>query len=507
MIFRALEKSRERRFPNALALLAALKNLKQDLQSSRQDTVRGVGTPVTYSPGFTDSIAVLPFENVAGEANTEYLSEGIAESIIKSLSRVTTLRVVPRTTAFRYRRPGLDPVEAGRRLGVRAVLTGRLMERAGRLIIGAELIDCTEGLQLWGEKYDRNFGDVFAIEADMAQEIAGKLRLRLSPDEQNRLTRRLTESVEAYKLYLKAMYHASKWTPEGLQKGIELSRQAIEADPVYPVPYVGLGYIYLLLGYFGWVPPREALPRAKSAALKALEIEADYANAHVLLGVVALFFDWDWRQSENYLRTALRLAPNHAPCHWALGHWLLAMERYEDAIAAMKQAAQLDPLSAPMSLGLGYACYFARQYDKSLEAYQATIELEPSFVPAYIALPVLYAQKGRYQEAFATIDRFLGQDQFNDYNQIARARILAMAGRVDEARGLISQLGVRKEYPYIRTFSCAAVYSLLGEHEQALDLLEERYQERLSALTFIAGQPEFDSLHGHPRFTDLLGRI
>lgn len=507
VIFRALEKRRERRFPNALALLAALKNVKQDLQSGRQDTVRGAGTPVTLSPDFTDSIAVLPFENVAGEANAEYLSEGIAESIINTLSRVTTLRVIPRTTAFRYKRPGLDPVEAGRRLGVRTVLTGRLTERAGRLIIGTELIDCTESSQLWGEKYNRNFSDVFAMEADMAQEIASKLRLRLSPDEQQRLTKRSTENVEAYKLYLKAMYHASKWTPEGLQKGIELSRQAIEADPVYPVPHVGLGYIYVLLGYFGWATPREALPRAKSAALKALDIEADYANAHLLLAIVALFFDWDWRQSETHLRTALRLAANQAHCHWALGHWLLAMERYEDAIAAMKQAVDLDPLSAPMSLGLGYAYYFARQYDRSLEAYQSTIELDPSFVPAYLALPVLYARTGRYEEAFATIDQFLSPDQFNDYNQIAHARILAIAGRVDEARGLISQLGVKKGYPYIRTFTCAAVHALLGEHEQALDLLERCYQERLSPLAFLAGQPEFESLHGHPRFTNLLGRI
>lgn len=507
VIFRALEKRRERRFPNALALLAALKNLKQDIQSSRQDTVRGAGTPVTLSPRFTDSIAVLPFENVAGEANAEYLSEGIAESIINTLSRVTTLRVTPRTTAFRYKRLDLDPVEAGRRLGVRTVLTGRLTERAGRLIIGTELIDCTENSQLWGEKYDRNFSDVFAMEADMAQEIANKLRLRLSPDEQERLTKPSTENVEAYKLYLKAMYHASKWTSEGLQKGIELSRQAIEADPVYPAPHVGLGYIYVLLGYFGWATPRGVLPRAKSAALKAIDIEADYANAHVLLAMVTLFFDWDWRQSETHLHTALRLAPNQAHCHWALGHWLLAMERYEDAIAAMKQAVDLDPLSAPMSLGLGYAYYFGRKYDKSLEAYQATIELDPSFVPVYVALPVLYARKGKYQEAFATIDQSLGHDQYIDYKQIARARILAMAGEVDEARNLILQMEARKGHPYIRTFTCAAVHALLGEHEQALDLLEDCYQERLSPLVFIAGQPEFDNLQGHPRFTDLLGRI
>jgi serine/threonine protein kinase/Tfp pilus assembly protein PilF len=507
MISRALEKHRERRYPNALALLAALKNLRQNLQCSRQHLVQGSEAPVAPWPRFADSIVVLPFENLAGDANTEYLSEGIAESIINNLSKLTTLRVVPRTTSFRYGRLGLDPVEAGRKLGVRVVLTGRLIERAERLIIGTELIDCTDGSQLWGEKYNRSLHDVFAMEADMAQEIANKLRIRLGPDEQEHLTQCSTDNVEAYKLYLKAMYHTNKWTPDGLQKGLDLLRQAIETDPVYPVAYVGLGYIYLVLGYFGWLPPREALPRAKSAALKALDIEAGHANAHILLGIVALFFDWDGQQSENHLRTALRLAPDHANCHWALGHWLLAMGRYEDAIAALKQAVQLDPLSAPMSLALGYAYYFARQDDKALEAYRATIELDPSFVPAYVSLPVLYARKGRYQEAFAIIDQFLGQNQFNDFNPIARARIMAIAGQADEAHTLISRLERKKAHPYIRTFTCAAVHAILGECDPALDLLEECYQERLSPLTFLAGQPEFDNLRGHPRFTDLLHRI
>jgi TolB-like protein/Flp pilus assembly protein TadD len=508
VISRALEKNRERRFPNALALLSALKSLKQEIQLGQRDPVRGPEAPVIFSPLFTDSIAVLPFENVAGEADAEYLSEGIAESIINSLSKMTTLRVIPRTTAFRYKRLGLDPIEAGRKLGVRVVLIGRLAERAGRLIIGTELIDCTEGSQLWGEKYDRSFSDVFAMESEMAEEITNKLRLRLSRDEQEHLKKQPTENVEAYKLYLKAIYHASKWTPEGLQKGIELLRAALETEPVYPAAYSGLGYIYVVLGFFGMVPAREAFPRAKSAALKALDIEAGYPDAHLLLGIVALFFDCDWQQSESHLRTALRLAPNHANCHWALGYWFLAMERYKDAITAMKQAVQLDPLSAPMSQGLGNAYYLARQYDQALRMCRATIELDPSFMPAHHALPILYAEKGMYGEAFSALEQSLGQNRFNDgRTPITRALVCAIAGRADEARSLMSQFGQGKAHRYIPTFTCAAVYALLGESEQALDLLEECYQERLSPLTFLAGQPEFEKLHGHPRFADLLQRI
>jgi tetratricopeptide (TPR) repeat protein len=348
------------------------------------------------------------------------------------------------------------------------------------------------------------------MEADMAQEITNKLCLRLSSDEEEHLTRRPTENVEAYKLYLKAMYYTSKWTPEGLQKGIELLRQALETDPAYPAAYSGLGYIYVLLGCFGTTPPRESFPRAKSAALKALEIDAGHANAHLVLGTVALFFDWDWQQSETHLRTAMRLAPNYAGCHWAFGYWFLAMERYQDAITAMKQAVQLDPLSAPMSLGLGHAYAFARQYDQALKVYLATTELDPSFMPAYHALPICYAQKGMYEEAFSTLEQSLGQNRLNDDRTlITRAFVSALAGRADETRNLISLLNREQahRYPYGLTFVYAAVYALLGESEQALDLLEECYQERLSGLAFIAGQPEFENLSGHPRFTDLLHRI
>ena len=492
------------------ALLTALKNLKQNIHSSRQDLVRATQFPEVVPHRYTDSIAVLPFENVTGEANTEYLSEGIAESIINSLSRVTTLRVIPRTTAFRYKRLDLDPVEAGRKLGVRAVLYGRLTERAGRLIIGAELIDCTEGSQLWGEKYDRTFGDIFATESEMAEEIANKLRLRLSLHEQEHLTKQPTENVEAYRLYLKAMYHVSKWSPEGLQKGIEFLRQALEVDPVYPAAYSGLGYLYLLLGCFGIVPPRESFPRAKSAALRALDIDADHFNAHLVLGTAALFFDWDWEQFETYMRTAMRLAPNQANCHWALGYGLLAKGRYQDAIAAMKQAVQLDPLSAPMSLGLGHACYFARQYDQALNVYRATIELDPYFVPVQHALPIVYAKKGLYEEAISALERPLGQSRFdNDRTPITHALLCAMAGQVDEARSRISHLERERTNRYScgLRFVSAAVYATIGQSEQALDLLEECYEERLPALAFVAGQPEFENLYSHPRFTDLVHRI
>ena len=239
--------------------------------------------------------------------------------------------------------------------------------------------------------------------------------------------------MEAYRLYLKGIYHVSKWSPEGLQKGMGFLRQALDVDPVYPAAYSGLGYVYVLLGSCGMLPPRESFPKAKSAALRALEVEANHVNAHIVLGTAALFFDWDWKQFEAHMDTAMRLAPNYQNCHWARGYGLLARGRYQDAIAAMTRAVQLDPLSAPMSMALGHAYSFARQYDQALRMYRATMELDPSFAPAYQALPLAYAKRGLYDEALRTLEQPLGQTRPEDEGTpVTRALICALTGRTEK---------------------------------------------------------------------------
>jgi adenylate cyclase len=505
IVSRALEKNRQLRYPNALAILTDLKNLKQDLQSSRNQ--RGQA-PIPLYPRFTDSILVLPFQNAAGDySNVEYLSEGIAEGIINRLSKLATLRVIARATAFRYKRTGIDPVQAGRDLGVRAVLTGRVYERAGRLVVRAELIDCVEGVQLWGQKYDRSFMDVVAMEAEIVHEVANRVRVELSSDEREHLVQRPAGNAEAYKLFLKAMYHVNRWTPEAIQKGFEFLRQAIETDPADPRSYSGLGYIYVLLGFFGMAAPRDAFPRAKSAALKALDIEENNAGAHLLLGIVAVFFDWDWHEAEKQLRAVLDLAPNYANCHWALGYWLLATGRCEDAIAEMKHAVILDPLSAPISHGLASSYYLARQYDAAVKVTRDTIELDPAFVPAYHLLADLYARQGAFQDACAQLEQSLTRHPFGDRDRIARAMVCALSGRVQEAHQALSDLNQGNAPRHVRALASAGVHALLGENDKALELLEESYQERAASLVFIANLPVFESLHGNPGFEDLLRRI
>lgn len=506
IVYCALAKNRDHRYPNALAMLTALKNLKQEVEASRRETVQDFDGASFPPFRFTDSIAVLPFENVAAEADIEYLTEGIPERIINALSKLTAVRVIPRTTAFRHKGAVDDPVQAGRELSVRVVLAGRLRERAGHLVIQTELIDCASGSQVWGERYDRDSGDLLAMEVEIAQEIANKLRIRLSADERANLARSPTESLEAHKLVFKAIYYANRWTPEGIQKGIAFLRQAIETDPAYFSAYLGLGYVYLLLGFMGIAPPRDCFPKVKSAALKALEIERDDAQAHLLLGFVALCFDWDWSTAETHFLTASRLGQNYANCHWGFGYWRLATGRCQDAVAAMQRAIELDPLSAVFRYGLGNAYLWARQYEEALEAFKIATELDPALVSAHQLLALVYAQKGMHEKAFAQLEESLAHHPAGARDQISRAMIHAKCGQADEARKLLLGLGDGNTPRYAIASGCAAVHAVLGEQDEALNYLEQCYQER-APLVFSAEHPSFESLHGHPRFEDLLRRV
>jgi TolB-like protein/Tfp pilus assembly protein PilF len=485
-------------------VLADLRHVKRHLVNARD--IEGNG-PASSILQFDDSIAVLPFETVGTEAEMEFLSEGIAETIINNLSQLTRLRVIPRASAFRYKGGGLDAVQIGRELGARLVLTGRVMERAGHVVAGAELIDCSVDSQVWGEKYYRSRDDIVAMEIEITQEIANRLRLRLDADDRAHLAKRPTTNAEAYRLYIKAMYHTNKWSAEGLQKGIEFLRQAIETDPAYPNAYSGLSYVYLMLGFLGVAPSREAFPRAKSAALKAMELEEHHPRAHLLLGMVALSFDWDWNEAETQLRTALKLAPNFAGCHWGFGYWLLAMGRLREAAGEMERALQLDPLSAPICMGLANTYYCARDYDMALKTCRRTIELDPSFGAAHQQLAVLYAQMNRYEEAFAELEQFVAKPQSSEREQTVQGMVYGMSGQTARARKLLSEFEQGNSPRALVVLGWAAVHALLGERDQAFDLLDECYQERVGSLVFIAYQPEFESLHDDPRFKDLLGRI
>ncbi len=507
---RALKKDRSLRSQSASSMLTDLRRLKRDLEAGRSERAITPQTDEsTQRPsGLVDSVAVLPFENAGGDPDMEYLSDGIAETIINSLSQLGRLRVVPRTTVFGYKGKKIDPARAGHELRVRLVLTGQVKQRGDNLTISAEVVDTIHESQLWGGRYVCKLEEVLAIQEEIGKEISRKLQLRLTDEERARLSRRPTESREAYHLHLKAMYWAHKWTPEGLRKGIEYSRQAIETDPVYAEAYVGLAYLFSAIGFFGSLPPMEAFPKAKAAAVRALEIDPSLANAHAVLAFVRLAYDWDWPGAEAECRRALELAPHLPGGHYAYSHWCVTQGRCEEATTEARRALDLDPLSLPYNFNLGAIYYYTRRYDAAIEQLQKTSELDPSFVAAHRVLAVLYARKGMSEEAMAEAEKALASSGANLSGKIALGMVSAVTGKQSEARRILEELEQESGPPYFsRAVPCALIHTLLGERDQAFEWLDKACHERSPSLPYLRQTPDFDGLHGDPRFGNLLRRI
>ena len=457
--------------------------------------------------GIVDSIAVLPFENVDRDPEMEYLSEGVAETILNSLSRLQDVRVVPRTTTFQYKRKPLDPIQVGRELKARLVLTGHVGRRGDHLIVGAELIDTERESQLWGQTYDRKMEEVFTIQEEIAAKIPNYLHLRLTEVEKRQVTRRSTESREAYHLYLKAMYFANKYTPDGLRKGLDYCGHAIDADPVYAEAYAALSYLHSLMGTFDVVPALEAFPRARAAALKALEIDEGLANAHAILGFVLLAHDWDWGSAKAEICRAIELGPHMPGGHYAYSHWWLAKGQYKEAMEEARRAIDLDPLSLPSNYNLGAVYYFAREYDAAIEQLRRTIELDQSFVRAQNLLAVVYGKNGMPREAIAEAEKSRALSD-GLYSRIAFGRISAMIGDQAEAREILAEIEQVSKPPYFPwALWCAMIHALLGEQDRVFEWLDKACAAREPGLVFLTQAPDFESLHHDPRFRELVRRI
>ncbi len=414
IVAKALRKDKEERYQAAKELLSDLKTLKQRLEFERELqrsgeklTASGEGKPAagkvksagasklrrkaTLSPHPSraakskaiDSLAVLPLINDSPDADMEYFSDGVTESIINALSQLPKLRVVARSTVFRYKGREVDPKEVGQQLGVRAVLTGRVRQTGDGLMIAAELIDVTNDSQLWGEHYSRALSDVFVVQEEIAKEISEKLRLKLTGEEKKRLAKRHTGSTEAYKLYLKGLYYWNKRTVECLKKGIEYFEQAIEMDPNYALAYAGLADSYVLLGRYEALSPKESFPKAKAAAMKALQIDPGLAEAFPSLASAKFKYDWDWAGAERDFKHGIELNPNCATArHW-YGHYLWCLGRFDEAFKQTQQALQLDPLSLMIDVSSTTPYFYARQYDQVIENCRRILDLHPNFPPAH----------------------------------------------------------------------------------------------------------------------------
>jgi len=452
-----------------------------------------------------DSIAVLPFENAGNDPEMDYLSDGITSSIINNLSQLQRLRVVPRTTVSRYRGKLSDAAQAGRELNVRVALTGRVSQRGDALSINAELIDTAHDSQLWGANFNGNSDDIFRIQAEIAGEITKRLTLKLNDEEKNRLSKRPTPSREAFHLLLKSLYWAHKWTPDGMRKGVEYARQAIDADPVYAEAWTALAYLFVVIGLFGGVASSEMFARAKAAAIKALDIDANQADAHATLAYVRLIFDWDWRGAQEEWARAIELGPNLANGHWVASHWYLTQGLYQDAMREARIALDIDPLSVQFSYQVGAIYMFARKYDQAIEQLQMIKELDPSFAPARQLLAAAYARKGMRREAMAEIDVGSELAKNDPHRKAVWAVVSARIGDPIQARQVLEEWKEGTGPPnFSFAYQRAALHALLGEKDEAFACLDIARKGRTALLVYIAISQELESLHDDPRFPEML---
>lgn len=452
-----------------------------------------------------NSIAVLPLANAGADPNTEYISDGISESLINSLSQLQRLRVTARSTAFRYKGKEIDPQQVGRDLNVRAVMMGRVRQLGDTLNIQVDLVDATTGAQLWGEEYNRKVLDILAVKQEISREITDKLRLKLTGDEQEQITRRDTTNAEAYRSYLRGRYHWNKRSGDEIRKAIEQFQQAIDRDPNYALAYTGLADCYMLLEQYAGVPTAETAAKTLAAAERALAIDDSLAEAHTSL---AFYYhqSWRWEESEKEFKRAISLNPNYPTAR----HWyqilLGALGRDDEALAEIKRALELDPLSPVIEVNIGEAYLWKGDLDSAMEHAKRLVQLDPNFPLAHHIYGLLYLKQRRYAQAIAEFQ----QDVTNDRSAFSLSYLgyaYAMAGRRDEAVAVLKEL----EDKYTKRESLpqyvAAVYAGLGDKDQAFAWLEKAFQARNATLVFLVTDLTFDPLRSDPRYADLIRRM
>ncbi len=539
VINKALEKDRRLRYQHASELRTDLQRLKRDSSPSavsppvggaRATEPRGwwrrwpsivagavalaallaAGTQFAglySSRGAIDSIAVLPFVNSSGDPDSEYLSDGITESLISSLSQLSSLRVTARSTVFRYKGAEMDPQKIGQDLRVRAVLSGRILQRDGTLIVRTELMDVANGSQLWGGQYNRKVTDVFTLQDELSKEISDRLRLRLTSEEKQRLTKRYTDNADAYQLYLKGLYHWNKRSPEALPTSVEYFNRAIDADPAYALAYAGLADAYSLMSFMNTVPPREAMPKSKAAAAHALTIDGNLAQAHISLAYASFTYDWDWPAATRHFDQAIALDREAVMSHFFYPFYLSVAGRPEEAVSVARHALDRDPVSASASHTLAAQLALSRHVDEAIEQCRKTIELDPNYAAAYAVLGGVFAAKGMYREALPPTEMAATLTRGAALALANLGYVRARLGQREEARRILDQLAAASKERYTPGLAFAIVHVGLGENDQALSWLEKAYEERFNRLAYLRREAVWDPLRSDPRFTDLLRRI
>ncbi len=550
IVERALAKKREERYQKADDLLADLKSLRResdlqaalelssspDFQKARTDPSQTISSAEHKSIEFKrhklsigiisaalilsvaaafyfsnvyrkdkiSSIAVLPFVNVGGDANTEYLSDGISESLINSLSRLSGVKVIARNSAFKFKGKDTDLQETAKALGVETILTGRIARQADDYLINVALVDARDGTQMWGEQYARRANDLLRVQSDISREIADKLRVHLNGAQEQQLAKRETVNPQAYELLLKGRFYWNKGGTENRKKSIEYTNQAIAADPNYATAYADLSISYTLLISNGVLDPEEFTPKALEAARRALELDNNLAEAHLALAWIKLN-EWDWAKSDQEYERAVELNPNLARAHDGYAYCLSFVGRHNEAVEESRRAKVLDPISLVTTADAGNVRYLARQYDEAIAELNNALELDPNFATTYVYFGYVYTAKGTYPEAIASYQKAIELSGDTTSRLIFLGAAYAKAGETDKAREILNQLETGKEY--VSPCELAILYSALGEREQAFASLEKAYAAHDLQMQYIGVDPAFDALREDARFQDLIKRV
>jgi TolB-like protein/Tfp pilus assembly protein PilF len=505
LVASCLEKSASRRPARAAELATVLSGLASAGASDPTIATSGA-RPVPRRASRVKALAVLPFVNPAADPEMEYLTEGITESLINGLSQLRKLRVMARSTMFRYRGDA-DPQQVGRELGVGTVLSGRVALRGAALSISVELVDASNGWRLWGARYDRPIEDLLSVQEEIAREITTNLKLTLEPDQKKRLSRRYEADREAYPLYLKGRYHWNKGTVPGFKKALELFEQALEKDPTYALAWAGVSDCYAMLGMdrYAALPPREAYPKAKAAARKALEIDDGLAEAHTSLAY-ALLVSWEWAGAEGEFRRAIQRNPDYAQAHHFYGFLLAARGRAEESLAQFRHALEIDPLSLIINADYGWAFYCAHRYEEAIEQLQKTVDMDSRFPQTYLWLGLTFQAKGLYDQSIGAFDEGIRLTNGNPTFVAGKGVSLVLAGRREEAEEILADFEERLKTQYIPMASMVQMNIALGNTDRAFEWLEKAAAYRASFMMPIKVYPFFDPIRLDHRFDLLLER-
>ncbi|HVF49056.1 MAG TPA: protein kinase [Pyrinomonadaceae bacterium] len=460
-----------------------------------------------------NSVAVLPFTNVGGNPETEYLSDGVTESMINSLSQLLPIKVMSRNSVFpRYKRPDVEPQAVGRELGVGAVLMGRVEQRADELSINVELIDASDNTHIWGKRYERRMSELVSVQEEISREVSEKLRAKLeagrSGGQPLPTPKRYTDNTEAYQAYLRGRFFWNRRNREGFEKGIENFQRAIQIDGNYALAYAGLADCYALQSDYSMVPPNKAMPKAREAAERALALDDTLAEAHTSLAFVKMAYEWKWTEAEQEFRRAIELNPNYATAHQWYASCLVQMNRFDEALAEIQRAQELDPLSLIINANKGLYLYYTKNYAEAARQVEKTLEVDRTFGVAHLYLGYINLQRpGQTLRAIAEFEEAIVNERDGPEAQAALGYAYAVAGRADKARELLDALKELRPGSYVSPYFVAIIHVGLGEKEAALEWLEQAYKDRHPGMVLMKVDPRFDALRADPRFAELLRRV